>query len=118
MHALDHDAALEDDQEGGDQLADELLDGRNDQDVVLQTEEEDHQCGSEEILEFGGGIDPDRDKAGHDETCEDPQAPERRDGGQVHFALVGDVEKLFCIGYLYDDRYGGKSYDEGYGGAK
>ena len=79
MHAPDLDAAIIDDDKGGQHLAYEFLHRGDDQDIIFQAQEEYDKRGSYKILKIRVLIKSYRKEATKDETGEDPQSPQRSD---------------------------------------
>src|SRR5690349_6125348 len=104
MHTFYLDASFVDDEKSGKHLSDEFLNGRNNQDIILQTQKENHDCCSKEVLKFGSCLKLYREQARDHKAREYSQSPQRRDRCLVNLPFVWNVEQLFSFSHCDNNR--------------
>ena len=92
MHTTDLDISIVDDDKGGQDLANEFFDGRNDEDIVLEPKEEDNESSGNKILKIRVLIKMQGKEPTKNETGEDADPAEGGDGSVMNLSGVGHVE--------------------------
>ena len=74
MHAVDLDPAIIYDQKRGQYLTDEFFDGRNNEDIIFQSQKENNQGGRNKILELRRELKIDRKQTTEYKPCKNADA--------------------------------------------
>jgi hypothetical protein len=106
VHTSDLDISIVDDDECRQNLTDKFFHWRDDQNIVLETEEENDKGCSYKILKISELIKVERQETAEDEAGEDAYAAQGRYRRQVDFPGIGHIEKLFHFGHIDNRGYG------------
>src|SRR5687768_302301 len=109
MHAFYLNFTFINDQECRQHLANEFFYGRNDENIIFQTQEKDDERGGEKILKTSRILEGNSYETGQYESRKYTQTPQGWNRTPMNLTLIGDIKEFLALCHRYNYRNGKES---------